>query len=371
MTTVVIKPGQAGGNPFARTAPAHINAGTVRIEEERAIAEAQGKLILAKKFPRDQATSYGNVMESCKRYGLADAATYSYPRGKETISGPSIRLAEELARNWGNIEYGIRELSQQDGISEMEAYCWDLEANVISSQKFTVKHERHTKSGIFKLTDPRDIYEITANSGGRRLRARILAVLPPDLIEDAIKVCQLTLRGGNGESIADRTNKMVTLFEAYGVNKKMIEDRLQKTVDKITAEEIVELGSVYNSIKDNMSSVLDWFTVQDEEKDKFKTLTEQAKAEAPVAAVTPVQPDKPTAKKEAPKAPSLPKKTNEEKPKATTEVQDKARALVESLPDTEEKETVVEEKVAANKPEPEAKSEPTAAAAPVDLSEEI
>ena len=42
---------------------------------------------------------------------------HAFPRAGETVSGPSIRLAEMLAAVWGNIEYGIRELSRKEGAS--------------------------------------------------------------------------------------------------------------------------------------------------------------------------------------------------------------------------------------------------------------
>lgn len=246
-------------NPFGVSRPDHLNEGTVKIEEQRAITEAQGKLLIAKRFPRDQAAAYERIMISCKRPPLAGSAMYSYPRGGEVVTGPSIRLAEELARAWGNIEYGIRELSQKDGISEMEAYCWDLETNVVSSQKFTVKHERHTKSGVKKLTDPRDIYELTANNAGRRLRARILAVIPPDLVDAAVEQCYQTLAGATSEPIQDRLRKMLRAFEPFGVNKSHIEQRIGKPIDQILADELVQLQSIYTSLRDNMSAPSDWF----------------------------------------------------------------------------------------------------------------
>lgn len=246
-------------NPFATERHQHINQGAVAIEEQRAIAEAQGKLLVAKRFPRDQAAAYERIMKACARKGLAEQAMYSYPRGGQVVTGPSIRLAEELARSWGNIEYGIRELSQKDGVSEMEAYCWDLETNVVSSQKFTVKHERHTKTGITKLNDPRDIYELTANQAGRRLRARILAVLPPDIIENAVQTCYATLAGKSDEPIEDRVRKMLQAFAKFGVNKEHIEARIGKKLDSILADELVELQTIYTSLRDNMSRPSDWF----------------------------------------------------------------------------------------------------------------
>src|ERR1044072_1729430 len=131
-------------NPFAKRGAPGLNQGTVAIEESRAVAEAMGKLYLAKKFPRDKAAAFDALMEECSRATMAEEAEYSYPRGGETVSGPSIRLAEAMARVWGNIDYGIRELSEDEDSTEIEAYCWDLETNTISSQKFRVKKERST-----------------------------------------------------------------------------------------------------------------------------------------------------------------------------------------------------------------------------------
>lgn len=247
-------------NPFQRAGLSeHVNAGTIEIESSRAIAEAQGKLVIAKRFPRDEARAFAKIMESCKRRGLAEEATYAFPRGGQTVSGPSIRLAEELARAWGNIDYGIRELSRKDGLSEMEAYAWDLETNTSSSQKFTVRHIRDTRGGGQALTDERDIYELTANQGARRLRARILAILPPDLVEAALAECKLTLAGKSDEPIADRVRKMIRAFEKFGVTAAMIEARLGHSLDSILPDELADLVGIYNSLKGSISKAGDWF----------------------------------------------------------------------------------------------------------------
>ena len=145
----------------------NINQGTVAIEASRAIAEAQGKLVIAKRFPRDEVQAYNRVAQACQRKGIAEKAFYSYNRGGGTVSGPTIRFAEELARCWGNIDYGIKELSQDDGKSEMQAYAWDLETNAQSVQNFTNPHIREVGGKAKVLTSQRDIYEINANMGAR------------------------------------------------------------------------------------------------------------------------------------------------------------------------------------------------------------
>lgn len=260
-------------NPFKMPSNVSgINAGAVTIESSRAIAEAQGKLIIAKNFPRNEYEAYAKAIEACKRKSLAEKAIYSYPRSGSTISGPSIRLAEELARCWGNIDFGIKELSQKDGESEMQAYCWDMETNTISSQTFVVAHVRDTKSGQKKLTEQRDIYENNANMAGRRLRARILAVLPPDLVEQAVVECKKTLAGNNDTPVTDRIKKMVVAFEKYGIKVETIEKRLDRKIDTMTAEDISEYIGIYNSLKDGNSSASDWFDIK-LNADKSKELT--------------------------------------------------------------------------------------------------
>jgi hypothetical protein len=256
----IVGQSQPPANPFARSGfPTHVSAGAVAIEQERAIAEAQGKLVIAKRFPRNPAAAFQAVMESCSRPGFAEEALYSYPRGGETVSGPSIRMAEELARCWGNIDYGLRELSRREGESEMDAYAWDLETNTVSSQKFTVRHLRDKRGGAQKLTDERDIYEIGASMGARRMRARILAILPGDLVEAAVEKCRATLRGESEVPLADRVRQLVAAFAKLDVPATLIEKRIKKPASEITGEDLADLRGIYKSLRDGMTKPSDWF----------------------------------------------------------------------------------------------------------------
>lgn len=253
----------------------NINQGTVAIESSRAVAEAQGKLLIAKKFPRNETEAFAKAIQSCQRPGLASKAFYSYPRGKETVTGVTIRFAEELARCYGNLDYGIKELSNSNGQSEMQAYCWDLETNTMSLQNFTNKHIRESKYGNTELKSQRDIYELNANMGARRLRSRILAILPPDLVEECIQECRRTLAGDNSTPIIDRINKMVVAFQKIGVSKEQLEKRLNHTVESVTEEELVELTGIYNGIRTKETKVSEWF----EQPKTANKLTEVINAE--------------------------------------------------------------------------------------------
>lgn len=238
----------------------NINQGTVAIEASRAVAEAQGKLYIAKAFPRDETKAYSSVMEVCSRYGFASKAFYAFPRGKETITGPNIRFAEELARCWGNVDYGIKELSRDSGKSELQAYAWDLETNTQSVQNFTNPHQREVGKKMVSLTSDRDIYENNANMAARRLRARILAILPAWLVDAAIDRCKKTVAAGEkGMILIDRIRVLVQMFGKFGVTQDQIEKRLKKKVDAMSEDELAEYVGIYNSIKDKDSTPAQWF----------------------------------------------------------------------------------------------------------------
>ena len=129
----------------------------------RQAQEVQAAMVVAKRFPRDEIEANNRILNACKRKSLAERAIYEYPRGGENVTGPSIRLAEVMAQNWGNLDFGITELEQKNGESTVMAYCWDLETNTRQTKIFTVPHIRYTKKGSVALTDPRDIYEMVAN----------------------------------------------------------------------------------------------------------------------------------------------------------------------------------------------------------------
>ncbi|MFX0547942.1 hypothetical protein ACOAKC_01275 [Hathewaya histolytica] len=228
----------------------------------RQAQEVQAAMVIAKKFPRDTVEAFNRVLRSCQRRKLAEQSMYEYPRGGTKVTGPSIRLAEALAQNWGNIDYGIIELEQKEGESQVMAYAWDLETNTRQTKIFSVPHIRSTRQGNKKLIDPRDIYEMVANQGARRLRACILGVIPGDVIDSAIEQCELTLKTNNPEPLIDRVRKMVKAFEdKFSVNKDMIEEFLGCSSEAFSENDFIRLRKIYKSLQDGMAKREDYFKI--------------------------------------------------------------------------------------------------------------
>ncbi len=248
---------------------ADASTGLVQVDQARAIAEVQAGIVVAQMRPRDENGAYLRIIKSCKRKSLAEQATYAFPRGGKMVTGPSIRLAEEIARHWGNITYGLRELARKNGASEIEAFAWDLETNTRVTRQFQMNHIRDTKQGPKAITDERDIYEYVASMGQRRVRACILEIIPGDIVDAAEAECKKTLEAGGGAPMEDRIRSMLAAFDGFGVTKAMIEKRIGHKVEAIIPQELVTLQQVYQSIKDGVAK-----------RDAFFDLTATEQAEA-------------------------------------------------------------------------------------------
>lgn len=225
-------------------------------QESKELSEIKGKMFLARQFPRDPEWSLQNVLRECERPELAAAAQYEYPKGDTVVKGASIRLVEVLARHWGNIDSGVTEVDSQDGTTTIKCFAWDLETNVSDEKTFSVKHERSTKKGTYKLTDERDIYEMVANKGARRKRACLLAVMPGWYVDAALSACDKTLSDDIKEGTAE---KVVAAFAEFGITPEQISAKLSKEIDKLSKNDIVKLRHLYSAIKDGFVKAADAF----------------------------------------------------------------------------------------------------------------
>ncbi|CAE6856758.1 hypothetical protein R75461_07752 [Paraburkholderia nemoris] len=249
-------------NPFDTGEDHPVSGAVVAVEMQKGVAEVQAALVMARAYPRDPRRAMDRILQDCMRATLAEEATYQYSRGGTDISGPSIRLAETLAKRWGNMEAGVKELSRRDGVSECLAYAWDYETNYRDVRTFAVRHWRDTKTGGYLLKDERDIYEAIANNGARRKRACILALIDGDVIETAVRQCEIAL-AAKIEVTDELVAQMLERFGEYGVTKEAIERRIQRHMSALTPAMALSLKKIYNSLRDGMSAPSEWFEMGD------------------------------------------------------------------------------------------------------------
>ena len=230
--------------------PSRVGQATA-VEQSRAIAEVHAAIVVAQQCPRDVQQAIRDMRDSCRQRALADRAFFRYSRGDGPVTGPSIHLARELGRCWGNIQWGINEMRRDDeyGQSEMQAWAWDVQTNARSSNTFIVPHRRDTRNGPKTLTDQRDIYENNANNAARRLREAIFAVLPTWFVEEAKDICNQTLNDGGGKPLPKRIEEALNGFALMSVTEAQLEEKLGVPVAKWTERDVAQLGVIYKSIQ--------------------------------------------------------------------------------------------------------------------------
>jgi hypothetical protein len=247
------------------------------VEQARAVAEVQAAVVVAQQCPRSTPSAVALMRESCQQLALAEVAFYRYPRGGETVAGESIHLARELARCFGNIDYGVAELRRDEerNQSEMRVWAWDVQTNTRSSQTFIVPHKRdRTRNGKKEqvdLIDLRDVYENNANMGARRLREAIFAVMPKWFTREAADICTKTLEGGGGVPLADRIASAIDGYSQIGVSLDRLERKLGNPRDKWTPHDVAQLNVSWTSIRQGTITADDEFPAERVTTDQLPT----------------------------------------------------------------------------------------------------
>lgn len=219
------------------------------IEQARAVAEVQAAVVVAQQVPRDLRRAEGEMRDACGRLAMANRAFYRVPNRGE---GPSVHLARELARVWGNLQYGVHELRRDDraGMSEVQAFAWDVQTNTRSTRTFQVPHQRMKGKERVALADLGDVYLNNQNVGARAVRECIFTVLPTWFSEDAQELCRRTLEDGEGKPLGERIEAMVSAFATkLGVKVQQIESKLDRKRGQWDAGDVATMQVVYSSIQ--------------------------------------------------------------------------------------------------------------------------
>lgn len=233
-------------------------------------AEVKAAIVLARRFPRDEAASYTRIIRSCDRPSFAEGAAYRFPRGGQQVTGPSIDLARELARCWGNIRYGLRIVSSDEEQVHIKGYAYDLEMNNFTEAedkfaKLVQRKNRQTGKTEWVEPDERDLRELVNRRGAICVRNAILQLMPPDVVDDAMNRATDTLRKAAAGEIkqdpAQAMRRMASAFAEFGVTSEMLEKKLGHPLAAMSPDEFTSLRQIYTSMRDGQSKREEHFEV--------------------------------------------------------------------------------------------------------------
>lgn len=252
--------------PHAASTAGYVGQATV-VEQSRAAAEVQAAVIMAKRMPRSVPEAIAAMRETCQVMELAEHAFFRYSRGGGQITGPSVNLARELARCWGNMQYGITEL-ERDTVnrqSVMLAFAWDLQTNTRSTTTFIVPwvRDKQGQTDASPLTSVRDQYENNANMGARRVREMVFAVLPKWFTEQGQTICRNTVEHGSTDPLPQRISRIIDAFDELGVHASQLVTKLGRAEGQWGTGDVATLTVIGKSIRVGETTVEDEFPVVD------------------------------------------------------------------------------------------------------------
>lgn len=258
-------------------------AGAVAREE----SEVKAAIVLARANRREEMVAYQSIIKACKRPNFAASAMYAFPRGGQQITGPSVDLAREMARVWGNIRCGFRVVTEDETHIHLKGFAHDLETNAYVEmedkfRKLIQRKDKRTGETKWVPPDERDGRELMNRRAAFLERNCILKLMPPDFIDDALdQVFKTKEQAANGELEADRAGtvkKMVMAFDEVHVTPEMLADYLGHAIDDVTDRELADLKAIYKSLRDGNSEREEYFILKKPTVEDVPPQTEQKPA---------------------------------------------------------------------------------------------
>jgi hypothetical protein len=250
-------------------------------------AEVDQQIATARAMPRSISRAVQNITTLATiDEQSAEECIYALPRGGKPIKGPSIRLAEIIAGQWGNCRVGARvvHVDKFEKYVEAEGVFHDLETNTATTSR--VRRRLSTKAG--KLFDD-DMIIVTGNAAcSIAKRNAILGGVPKAVWRKALETAEHVI-AGDIKTLAERRERAMKAFAAFGVKSEQIFEALHiGGVDDIGLDHIVTLTGMHSAIKNGEATVEEVFPPKPKEgsaivgiANKLDALAEKPKQEVP------------------------------------------------------------------------------------------
>jgi hypothetical protein len=221
-------------------------------------AELDTQITTARTYPRSLKGAIDNIMSlaTLDEQTAADCM-YAMPRGGKPIRGPSIRLAEIIAQQWGNcrVEARVIQTDRVNKVITAEGTFHDLETN--SAMRSVVQRRISDKRG--RLFND-DMIVVTGNAACSIARRNaVLAGVPKAVWRKAYEASEQVV-AGDIKTLATRREAAIKAFGTYGVKPEQVFGALDvESIDDITLEHIPALQGMFSALKNGEATVEEMF----------------------------------------------------------------------------------------------------------------
>lgn len=241
----------------------------------QARAYVEAKFIFAERHPRDIDVVREKWLKECSRPTLAElrkggscAAIYVRPVGTDTISGPTIRLAEIALRCWGNVDVDSF-ITYDDPEKRLIAVVGtDLETNIsyrdgcviekTVERRFLKKNQKPISSRVnsygemvylVHATDD-EIRAKTNAEKSKAIRNITLRLFPGDLLEEGLDRVRQVQADKDAQDPDAAKREILDAFATLGVKPDELKIYVGHSLDGMGPAERLELRGLFAALRD-------------------------------------------------------------------------------------------------------------------------
>jgi hypothetical protein len=224
-------------------------------------AEVDQQITTAHAYPRSVDRAVKNIMSLATLDDeTAEECVYALPRGGKPIKGPSVRLAEIIAGQWGNCRVGARvvHVDRFEKFVEAEGVFHDLETNAATTAR--VRRRISDRQGrVFND----DMIVVTGNAAcAIAKRNAILGAVPKAVWRKAYSAVEQVI-AGDIKTLSERRDRAMKAFAAFGVTPDQVFQALNIAgADDIALDHITTLVGMHAALKSGESTVEEMFPRQ-------------------------------------------------------------------------------------------------------------
>ena len=238
--------------------PARYDEGQASLAVSLARAEVDQQIATARALPRSIQRAVSQIMTlATLDEESAEECVYALPRGGKPIKGPSVRLAEIIASQWGNCRVGARvvHVDRIEKYVEAEGVFHDLETNTATTAR--VRRRISDKRGAL-LTE--DMIVVTGNAAcSIAKRNAILGAVPKAVWRKAYAAVESVI-AGDVKTLVERRDRAMKAFAAFGVKPEQVYEAIGVTgVDDISLDHMATLLGMHSALKSGESNVEEMF----------------------------------------------------------------------------------------------------------------
>lgn len=221
-------------------------------------AEIDQQIATAHAFPRKISVLTDDILSLVTiDKQSAEECNYALPRGGKPITGPSIRLAEIVAGQWGNCRVGARvvHVDRAEKYVEAEGVFHDLQTNTATTAR--VRRRISDRQGRL-LSD--DMIIVTGNAAcSIAKRNAILGGVPKAVWRKAHEAALATIKGDQ-KTLTERREGVLKAFAAFGVKPDQIFSSMGLDgLEDITLEHMPDLIGMHAALKSGEATVEEMF----------------------------------------------------------------------------------------------------------------